>query len=175
MADWTMVVPEALGGTLANLSRGSRLASGLARDLTSAIENGRRGLSSVTHEVRTGATRVAGYLAEVGGDMILPRGSAWGERIFSSLGIASVGSLHELDERIEDVEYKIDEVGRGQAARELWLLRQRVGELELVISDVDDRESQDAIHLLVDRLGELESRIDTLPSPTIDVSDDVSY
>lgn len=129
----------------------------------------------MTHEVRTGATRVAGYLAELGGDMILPRGSAWGERIFSSLGIASVGSLHELDERIEDVEYKIDEVGRGQAARELWLLRQRVGELESVISDVDDREGQDAIHLLVDRLGELESRIDTLPWPTIDVSDDVSY
>jgi hypothetical protein len=170
-----MVVPEALGDTLANLSRGSRLASGLARDLTSAIENSRRGLSSVTHEVRTGATRVAGYLAEVGGDMILPRGSAWGERIFSSLGIASVGSLQELDERIVDVEYKIDEVGRGQVARELLLLRQRVGELESVISDSDDRKGQDAIHLLVDRLGELESRIDTLPWPTIDVSDDVSY
>jgi hypothetical protein len=118
---------------------------------------------------------VAGYLAEVGGDMILPRGSAWGERLFSSLGIASVGSLQELDERIEDVEYKIDEVGRGQVARELLLLRQRVGELESVISDSDDHKGQDAIHLLVDRLGELESRIDTLPWPTIDVSDDVSY
>ena len=81
----------------------------------------------------------------------------------------------ELDERIEDVEYKIDEVGRGQVARELLLLRQRVGELESVISDSDDRKGQDAIHLLVDRLGELESRIDTLPWPTIDVSDDVSY
>jgi len=175
MADWTMVVPEALGGTLANLSRGSRLVSGLARDLTSAIENGRRGLSSVTHEVRTGAMRMAGYLAEAGGDMVLPSSSIWGERLFSRLGIASVGLLRELDERIEDVECKVDEVGRGQAARELLLLRQRVGELESIISEVDDREGQTAIHLLVDRLGELESRIDTLPSPTIDVSDAVTY
>jgi len=118
---------------------------------------------------------VGDYLAEVGGDMVLPRGSAWAEWLFSSLGIASVGSLQELDERIEDVECKVDEVGRGQAARELLLLRQRVGELESVISDVDDGKGRDAIHLLVDRLGELESRIDTLPWPTIDVSDDVSY
>jgi hypothetical protein len=79
------------------------------------------------------------------------------------LGIAPVSAMAALDERIDYVEIKVEEVARKRAREELLLLQQRIGELEHVLSQVGDGERHAAMGGLLLRLAELESRIDALP------------
>jgi hypothetical protein len=86
------------------------------------------------------------------------------EDLYSLLGIASASALADLDERIDYVEIKVEEVARKRAREELLLLQQRITELETVLSHVSgDGERNAAMGALLTRLGELESRIDALP------------
>ena len=71
--------------------------------------------------------------------------------------------MADLDERIDYVEIKVEEVARKRAREELLLLQQRIGELENVLTQGGDSERHAAMGGLLLRLSELESRIDSIP------------
>jgi len=92
---------------------------------------------------------------------------AWLEDMYTLLGIASSGAVGEIDERMDSVELRLDDVARQRAREELLVLRQRVGELEALLAEVRRGETFAAIETLIDRLSELEARVESLPGASI--------
>lgn len=139
------------------------LGSDIARALTGFLSAGRGGFEGV---LGAGA-RLGEILAERGGDLMEQlRVSALLDELYAALGIASTAALVELDERVDDVELKMDDVARQRTREELMLLHQRLGELESVIGSRDDGYDP-SIDLggLMGQLNELEARIDHIPWP----------
>ena len=136
----------------------------LARELTAALETGREQLASTLEETASRANELAEQMKEKGEDALAYLDpSPWLEDLYAFLGIASAAAMADLDERIDYVELKVEEVARKRAREELLLLQQRIGELENVLSQVGDSDRHAAMGGLLIRLSELESRIDSLP------------
>jgi hypothetical protein len=124
---------------------------------------------------RGGVAAVLGAGARVVG-VVRERGEDWLENLhlggileefYTVLGIASTGALSAMDERIDEVEMRMDDVARQRTREELMLLQQRLGELEAVVrTRRDDAPETGEIDMLLDRLGELEARIDRIPWPS---------
>ena len=139
------------------------LGSDIARALTGLLTASRGGAGSF---LDAGA-RLLATVAERGGDLVEQlRVQTILEDIYALLGIASAGAVVELDERVDDVELKMDDVARQRTREELMLLHQRLGELEAVMRSQDDGYDP-AVDLggLLGRLTELEARIDKIPWP----------
>jgi len=139
------------------------LVTELARALTGLMTAGRGGLSGIVDTL----ARMVAIVAERGGDLAERlQIAAIADEIYSTLGIASTAALVELDERVDDVELKMDDVARQRTREELMLLHQRLGELEAVIRTRDE-DYDPAVDLggLMGRLSELEGRIDKIPWP----------
>lgn len=144
-------------------AREEALGSDVARALTGLLTAGRGGLTGL---VGAGA-RLGAILAERGGDLIAQlQIAALLDDLYAALGIASTAALVELDERVDDVELKLDDVARQRTREELMLLHQRLGELESVI-EARDGDYDPSIDLggLMGQLSELEARIDHIPWP----------
>jgi len=143
---------------------GESLVWSVAKNVTGALEFGRSTVTSATAEVGTQARRLVGTLRDVGGDVLAyVNPSAWLEDLYSALGIASAGSIDEIDERMDGVELKLDDVARQRAREELLLLQQRIGELESLLAGLNQSEARSAMERVLGRLSELEARIDSLP------------
>jgi len=144
--------------------QGAVLIRVLARGVTAALEAGRGGLTSTIDEAARLAGDALDGIRDAGDDAIsYLNPGPWLEEIYAFLGIASASSIFELDDRVDDVELKVEEVARKRAREELLLLQQRIGELESVLSHMGEGERYEAMSGLVERLSELESRIDALP------------
>jgi hypothetical protein len=141
----------------------SVLVSDLARAVTGMLEASRGGITGV---LGAGA-RVFGVLRERGEDWVegLHLGGVV-EECYALLGIASAGALSAMDERIDEVEMRMDDVARQRTREELMLLHQRLAELEAVVrTRHEERDETGELDTLLDRLGELEARIDRIPWP----------
>jgi hypothetical protein len=144
--------------------RGAAWIRALAREVTSVLEAGRGQLASTVEETAQRANQLAEQLKESGEDALAYLDpSPWLEDLYAFLGIASAAAMADLDERIDYVELKVEDVARKRAREELLLLQQRIGELENVLSQVGDADRHAAMGGLLIRLSELESRIDSLP------------
>ena len=110
------------------------------------------------------AERALGELRDLGDDIVayLDPGP-WLEELYATLGIASTGALGELDERIDEIELKVEDVARRRAREELLLLQERIAALEDLLATQGVDVAQPAVERLLDRLGQLEARIDALP------------
>jgi len=140
------------------------LVWGVARRVTNVLSFGRSTLISTASEIGTQAGRLLGTLRDTGEDVIAyVNPSAWLEELYSLLGIASSDSIVEMDERMDGVELKLDDVARQRAREELLLLQQRIGELEALLSGLNQGEARSAMETVLGRLAELEARIDSLP------------
>jgi len=144
--------------------RGGRLLRSMARGLTSTLMSGRRQLGAILEDAGRVARDTVDQVRDVGDDMLARVNPApFVEDLYALLGIASASAMADLDERIDYVELKVEEVARKRAREELMLLQQRISELESVISHVGDNDRHQTMHTLLLRLAELESRIDALP------------
>ncbi len=142
------------------------LAWDYARKLTSKLESGRRTLGGLLSVVGNRAYRLSGELADVADDIRYKLDPApWIEEVYIFLGVASLGQLAELDERLDDLEVRIDRISRERGQGELVLLQSRIIELEQVLASVGDAETRKAVFELVDKLGSLETRIDSIGPP----------
>jgi hypothetical protein len=141
----------------------SVLVSDLARAVTGMLKASRGGVG----EMMSAAQRILDVLMERGADWLdTLQVSSIVEDLYAMLGIASTGALFELDERVDDVEMKMDSVARQRTREELMLLQQRLGELEIVVR-ARHGEHPETVELdtLLGRLNNLEARIDRLPWP----------
>ncbi len=145
-------------------SGGDGLLSESARRLTDALVGARRLGSRLLGRAQRDLARALGELRDVGEDVasLLDPGP-WLEQLYAALGIASTGALEELDERIDDLEIKIDDVARRRAREELLLLQERIVALEELLSSRGVEAAHQSLARLLERLGELERRIDALP------------
>ena len=147
--------------------RGAALIRGLARVVTTSLEAGRDQLGHTLNDFSERASAIIDDLRDRGDDaLVYLNPGPWLEDVYSFLGIASSSSVLELDERIDDVEVKVEEVARYRAREELMLLQQRIGELESLLVEVSQSQSGEARQAmggLLERLSDLESRIDALP------------
>jgi hypothetical protein len=144
---------------------GGGLVWAVAQAVTGTIQEVRNSMERAVGGAASSANQVLGSLRDAGSDVFsyLEPG-AWLEDLYRLLGIASSGSVGEIDERMDSVELRLDDVARQRAREELLVLRQRVGELEALLSDVRRGETFAAIETLIDRLSELEARVESLPS-----------
>jgi hypothetical protein len=144
--------------------RGGRLLRSLARGLTSTLMTGREQVGAMLEDASRAAGGAVDQLRDAGDDMLARINPApLVEDLYALLGIASASAMADLDERIDYVELKVEEVARKRAREELMLLQQRISELESVIAQVGDNDRHQTMHTLLLRLAELESRIDALP------------
>ncbi|MFQ5352825.1 MAG: hypothetical protein ACE5D3_07110 [Candidatus Binatia bacterium] len=171
------LLPDSLNETFRRLERrGGSLAWGVARELTTVLESGRKQLMSTAGAATDQINRLTGRVLDTrDGALAYLGGGNWLESLYDALGIASTTTVASLDERIDEVEDRVDDVSRDRTREETMLLKQRLGELECLMTDLTGEEGQEALDLLIDRLGELEARIDTLPWPTIDLSEEGGY
>lgn len=139
------------------------LGSDIARALTGLLTAGRGGVGGL---VDAGG-RLGAILAERGGDLIEQmKITALLDELYAALGIASTAALVELDERVDDVELKLDDVARQRTREDLMLLHQRLGELESVVQTRDGNYDPSVdLGGLMGQLRELEARIDQMPWP----------
>jgi BMFP domain-containing protein YqiC len=145
-------------------SIGNGLVWTLAQTVTGTIQEVRNSMERAVGGVASSANQVLGSLRDAGSDLFsYVEPGAWLEDVYRLLGIASSGSVGEIDERMDSVELRLDDVARQRAREELLVLRQRVGELEALLSDVRRGETFAAIETLIDRLSELEARVESLP------------
>ncbi len=139
----------------------------VARNLTSALVQGRGRLTLVADAARGRLREGVGMLIDAGGDVAAYVDPArWLEGIFDTLGIATRDTIDQLDDRIDRVELRIDDVARQRAREELMLLQQRLGELEELLSQarpVAEEQTRSAMSELLGRLAHLETRIDAMP------------
>ncbi len=137
---------------------------GFTRTLADTIGLGRQAIAFTMDGVSRQMGRMVGTLRDFGDDIVsyVDPGTLL-EDVYSWLGIASSGSIGEIDERMDDVEVKVDDVARQRAREELLLLQQRIGELETMLGGYSRGEAHSAMENVLDRLGELEARIDSLP------------
>lgn len=138
-----------------------------ARNLTGALVLGREQLSAVATAARGQLRRGIGTLVDAGGDVAAFIDPArWLGGVYDTLGLATRGTLEQLDDRIDRVELRIDEVARLRAREELLLLQQRIGELEELLSQAKpaaEQQTRNAMADLLGRLAQLETRIDAMP------------
>ena len=150
------------------------LVTGLARNVTWALEKTRSQLlTGLSYSVRTAARVSGGVLDRTDDVLAYMDPGVWLEDIYEAAGIASRERLDRLDDRIDRVELKLEDVARQRAREELMLLKQRVGELEVVLSNVHPSaraETREAMGALLSRLSELESRIDSMPDRRIEAA-----
>ena len=152
----------------AGRSAGNTLVWGVAQGVTGVLQLGRGALSRTAEEVTTGINHFVGALRDTGSDLLTyVEPGAWLEDMYTLLGIASSGAVGEIDERMDSVELRLDDVARQRAREELLVLRQRVGELEALLAEVRRGETFAAIETLIDRLSELEARVESLPGASI--------
>jgi hypothetical protein len=139
------------------------LGSDIARALTGILTAGRGGAGGLVDA----GTRLGAILAERGGDLFAQmKITTLLDELYAALGIASTAALVELDERVDDVELKLDDVARQRTREELMLLHQRLGELESVIRTRDGNYDPSVdLGGLMGQLAELEARIDNMPWP----------
>ncbi|RMF20169.1 MAG: hypothetical protein D6760_12210 [Deltaproteobacteria bacterium] len=142
----------------------SGLLSTVARRVTGALVGTRSFASRLTGRATATAARAFGELRDVGDDILayLDPGP-WLEELYAALGIASTEALGELDERIDEIELKVDDVARRRAREELLLLQERITALEDLLATQGAEVAQPAVERLLERLGQLEERIDALP------------
>jgi len=143
---------------------GDNLVWGVARSVTTGLEQGRSMLTTTVGGVTSQVGRLVGSLRDAGEDALAyfdP--AAWLEDVYSVLGIASAGSMVDIDDRMDGVELKLDDVARQRAREELLLLQQRIGELEALIAELSRGEAHGAMEKVLGRLSELESRVEALP------------
>lgn len=144
--------------------RGGRLLRGLARELTSSLMSSRKQITSMLEDASRVARDAAEQVRDTGDDLLARiNPGPLVEDLYAFLGIASASAMADLDERIDYVELKVEEVARKRAREELMLLQQRISELENVITHVGDGDKHQTMNTLLLRLAELESRIDALP------------
>jgi len=144
--------------------RGESALRAIARGLTETLMTSRKQLVSVLDDADRAARDTLDQLRDMGEDMLARMNPGpLVEDFYAFLGIASATALADLDERIDYVELKVEEVARKRAREELLLLQQRISELETILSHVGDADRNEAMGSLLVRLGELESRIDALP------------
>jgi len=144
--------------------RGAAWMRALAKDLTTTLESARGRLTSYADDATRQASDALELIRESGEDAVAYLNPGpWLEDLYALLGIASASAMADLDERIDYVEIKVEEVARKRAREELLLLQQRIGELENVLSQLGDGQRHEAMGGLLLRLAELESRIDSLP------------
>jgi hypothetical protein len=142
--------------------RGAAWMRSLAKDLTTTLEDARDQLTSYADDANRRATDALERMKEAGEDAIAYLNPGpWLEDVYALLGIASASAMADLDERIDYVEIKVEEVARKRAREELLLLQQRIGELENVLSQIGDGQRPEVMGGLLLRLAELESRIDS--------------
>jgi len=137
------------------------LGSDIARALTGFMTAGRGGIGGLIDV----GTRLGAIVAERGGDLAAQLSVAtFVDDLYALLGIASTRALVELDERVDDVELKMDHVARQRTREELMLLHQRLGELEAAVRSRGIA-NDPVIDLggVMGRLNEIESRIDEIP------------
>jgi hypothetical protein len=139
------------------------LGSDIARALTGLLTAGRGGVSGLWDA----GARLGAILAERGSDLVEQmRIAPLLDDLYAALGIASTAALVELDERVDNVELKMDDVARQRTREELMLLHQRLGELESVMQTRDgDYDPSIDLGGLMGQLSELEARIDHIPWP----------
>jgi len=149
-------------------SQPQRLVWRFAREVTSWLEQGRRRVEEVAEDAAGRTRRVFGRLRDVADDAATYADvTPWLEGFYASVGIASSTSLAELDEKLDDLEVRIEQLARQRARGELLLLQTRIAELESIMASVTRQETREAVFELVDKLGDLEARIDALPWRTI--------
>jgi len=140
------------------------LVSSAARNLTNILSFGRKTVMTAVEEATEQAGRVLGSVRDAGGDVagyVDP--GPWLEELYALLGIASSEAVTDMDERVDEVVLKVDDVARQRAREELMLLQQRIGELETVLDDLNKTQARTVMSNVLGRLSQLEARIDTLP------------
>jgi hypothetical protein len=144
--------------------RGAAIIRFLGEALTSTLVNGRERISTSLEDATRAANEALEHAWEAGEDAVARINPAQAvEDLYAFLGIASASAVADLDERIDYVELKVEEVARKRAREELLLLQQRISELEQVLAHVGDSQRQEPMSGLLSRLSELEARIDSLP------------
>jgi hypothetical protein len=144
--------------------RGAAWMRALARDLTTALEGARDQLTSYADDAARRTNESLELIKETGEDALAYLNPGpWLEDVYALMGIASASAMADLDERIDYVEIKVEEVARKRAREELLLLQQRIGELEHVRAPIGAGQRHEVMGGLLLRLAELESRIDSLP------------
>lgn len=144
--------------------QGGAILRAISRGLTESLLAGRKQLASTVDDAERIARETLEQLREVSDDVFARMNPGpLVEDVYAFLGIASATALADLDERIDYVELKVEEVARKRAREELLLLQQRITELETILSHAGDAGRNEAMGSLLVRLGELESRIDALP------------
>ncbi len=143
---------------------GADLLRSLAKEMTTVLEAGREQLGEVAESASERAKRLLDTLKERSEDALAYLDpNPWLEDVYATLGIASVAAVSDLDERIDYVELRVEEVARQRAREELMLLQQRIAELESVLSEITDADREAALGGLLTRLAELEERIESIP------------
>ena len=138
-----------------------------ARSLTFFLERGRDQIEKLADIANRRSGRVVGRLRDRAGDLLYRWNPApWLERLYTGVGIASATAVTELEERLDDLETRIDIISRERARGELLLLQARIVELEQVLAGVTRQETRSAVVDLVDKLGSLEERIDAIRWPS---------
>jgi len=144
--------------------RGGSILRAIAHGLTETLVAGRKQIASSVDDASRITRESLDQFREVSEDLLARMSPGpLVEDLYAFLGIASASALADLDERVDYVELKVDEVARKRAREELLLLQQRITELETILSHVGEGERNEAMGALLNRLGELESRIDALP------------
>jgi hypothetical protein len=138
--------------------------SSAARNITTILSFGRETVMTAVEEASDQAGRLMGAVRDAGGDLagyIDP--GPWLEELYALLGIASSETVTDMDERVDEVVLRVDDVARHRAREELMLLQQRIGELETVLDELNKTQARTVMSNVLGRLSQLESRIDTLP------------
>jgi hypothetical protein len=144
--------------------RGARTLRTIGDALTSALLAGREQLASSVEDAARNMGDALEQAREAGEDALARfNPGQMIEDLYALLGIASASAVADLDERIDYVELKVEEVARKRAREELLLLQQRITELEQVLAHVGDSQHLEPMSGLLSRLSELEARIDALP------------
>jgi len=144
--------------------RSGSILRAIAHGLTETLIAGRKQLASSADDAVRTARDSFDQFREISDDLLARvNPGPLVEDLYAFLGVASASALADLDERIDYVELKVEEVARKRAREELLLLQQRISELETILSHVGEGERNEAMGALLARLGELESRIDALP------------
>ena len=140
------------------------LVSIAARNFTTLLSFGRETVVTAVEEATDQAGRLVGAVRDAGGDLadyVDP--GPWLEELYALLGIASSETVTDMDERVDEVVLKVDDVARQRAREELMLLQQRIGELETVLGELNKTQARTVMSNVLGRLSQLESRIDMLP------------
>ena len=144
--------------------RGGEVIRALGEVLTSTLITGRKRIAASVEDASRSANEALEQAWEAGEDVVARFNPAQVvEDLYAFLGIASASVVADLDERIDYVELKVEEVARKRAREELLLLQQRITELEQVLAHVGESQGREPMTGLLSRLSELEARIDALP------------